>query len=89
MKLEDLLNMDMGEVSEWLIENANRFTLQPKPIEVDSPEDIEIKWEEILVWDGRDWTIDYVENCPNTGEDLMVNNTDVKAYLPLPEKLRQ
>ena len=52
MKLEDLLNMDMGEVSDWLIENANRFTLQPKPIEVDSPEDIEIKGEEILVWDG-------------------------------------
>lgn len=52
MKLEDLLNMDMGEVAEWLIENSNRFTLQP--IEVDSPEDIEIKGEEILVWDGCD-----------------------------------
>lgn len=87
MKLEDLLNMDMGEVSDWLIENANRFTLQPKPIEVDYPEDIEIKGEEILVWDGCDWAIDYVEHCPDTGVDYMANNTDVEAYLPLPEKL--
>lgn len=30
MKLEDLLNMDTGEVSGWLIENAHNFTLQPK-----------------------------------------------------------
>lgn len=30
MKLEDLLDMDMGEVSTWLIENYDNFTLQPK-----------------------------------------------------------
>lgn len=30
MKLEDLLNMDTGEVSGWLMENSHNFTLQPK-----------------------------------------------------------
>lgn len=59
MNLEQLLNMDMGELSDWLVENAHRFTLQPKPIKVDSPEEIGIVGEEILVWDGCDWSIDY------------------------------
>ena len=87
MQLSDLLNMDMGEVSDWLIENAHRFTLQPKPIEVDSPEDIEIVGEEILCFNGCDWRIDYVEHCPDRGVNYMANNTHVEAYLPLPAKL--
>ncbi|TOJ96080.1 hypothetical protein [Vibrio parahaemolyticus] len=87
LNLEQLLNMDMGELSDWLVENAHRFTLQPKPIKVDSPEEIGIVGEEILVWDGCDWSIDYVDCCPETGAYYMANNTDVEAYLPLPEKL--
>ena len=85
MKLEDLLNMDMGEVSDWLVENAHKYTLQPKPIDVDSPEDIEIKGEEILCWDGCEWSIDYVEHCSDSGVDYMANGTTVEAYLPLLE----
>ncbi|WP_108944031.1 hypothetical protein [Shewanella halifaxensis] len=87
MRLEDLLDMDMGKVSDWLVENAHKYTLQPKPIKVDSPEDIEIHGEEILCWDGCDWVIDYVEYDSDTGTDYMANNTQVEAYLPLPEKL--
>lgn len=40
MKLEDLLDMDMGEVSDWLIDNAHKFNLQPKPADLDSLEDL-------------------------------------------------
>lgn len=87
IKLTDLLNMDMGEVSDWLQDNAHKFDLMPKPIEVDSPEDIHIKGEDILCWDGCDWSIDYVDTCPDTGTDFMANNTEVMAYMPLPEKL--
>ncbi|WP_234352470.1 hypothetical protein [Vibrio harveyi] len=87
MQLSDLLEMDMGEVSEWLIENAHRFTLQPKPIEVDSPEDVEIVGEEILCFDGCDWVIDYVDYDSEQGVNYMANGTHIEAYLPLPEKL--
>ncbi|WP_108947194.1 hypothetical protein [Shewanella halifaxensis] len=27
MRLEDLLDMDMGKVSDWLVENAHKYTL--------------------------------------------------------------
>ncbi|MCY9874021.1 hypothetical protein [Vibrio barjaei] len=84
MQLTDLLNMDMGEVSDWLMENAHKYHLQPKPTIVDSPEDISIVGEDILVNDGCDWSIDHVEHCPDRGVNYMANNTEVEAYMPLP-----
>lgn len=56
--------------------------------EVDSAEDIDIKGEEILCFDGCDWVIDYVEHDPDTGIDYMANGTEVEAYTTLPEKLQ-
>ncbi len=87
MKLTDLLDMSAGETIEWLIANAHAFTLQTAPVKVDSPEDIGIVGEEILVWDGTEWTVDYVECCADTGAYYMANHTDVEAYMPLPDKL--
>lgn len=85
--LSDLLNMDMGEVSDWLIENAHKFDLTPKPIFVDTPEDIEPCGEEVLCWDSCDWSIDYAEIDGETGNVYMANGTQVEAYIPLPPKL--
>jgi len=31
MSIEELLNMDMGNVIEWLIKNKDDFELTPKP----------------------------------------------------------
>ena len=86
MTLEDLLEMDVLPVVNWLEENADKFTLQPKPIAVDSAEDIAIKGDNVLVWDGHEWSIDYVDHCAHTGVDYMANDTEVKAYLPLPSQ---
>ncbi|AWA97966.1 hypothetical protein CU052_00100 (plasmid) [Vibrio harveyi] len=61
--------------------------MQPKPIEVDSPEDVEIVGEEILCFDGCDWVIDYVDYDSEQGVNYMANGTHIEAYLPLPEKL--
>ncbi len=79
-----MLDMDMGEVSDWLINNSDRFTLQPKPIEVYSLEDIEITGTNILCFDGKDWVIDQVKRCPEKNINYMVNGTQVEAYMPLP-----
>ncbi len=86
MQLKDLLEMSMSDVIEWLEENADDYVLQPKPIEVDSPEDIEVD-EEVLCWDGCDWVIDHVEYCPEQGVSYMANGTDVEAYVKLPDPL--
>tara|TARA_R110002051_G_scaffold114707_1_gene187630 strand:+ start:232 stop:339 length:108 start_codon:yes stop_codon:yes gene_type:complete len=31
MSIEELLNMDMGSVIDWLIDNKDDFELTPKP----------------------------------------------------------
>lgn len=85
IKIDDLLHLNESELYDWLTENFDKFDLRPKPIEVDSPEDIHIKGQEILVWDGCEWTIDFVEHCADSGVDYMANNTEVVAFLPLPE----
>lgn len=79
--------MDMGQVSDWLIENADKFNLTPKPTFVDTPEDIEPSGEEVLCWDGCDWSIDYSEVDGESGAVYMANGTAVEAYIPLPAKL--
>ncbi len=74
------------EFIEYLLELAGECerVANEYPVEVNSPEDIERKGEEILCWDGCDWSIDYVEHCPERGVDYMANGTDVEAYMPLP-----
>lgn len=52
---------------------------------VESIEDISVVGEEILVWDGCDWHIDYVEVCPEWGHHYMANGTEVEQWMPLPE----
>ena len=61
------------------------FKFETQVIFVDSPEDIHIKGQEILVWDGCDWSIDYVECCVDSGVDYMANGTEVVAYAELPK----
>lgn len=52
---------------------------------VESIEDISVVGDEILVWDGCDWHIDYVEVCPEYGHHYMANGTEVEQWMPLPE----
>jgi hypothetical protein len=51
---------------------------------IDSPEDIESNYVgvDILVWDGCDWHIDYVDFCPDTGTYYMANGTEAEAWSP-------
>lgn len=45
-------------------------------IKIDTPEDITLVGEEILVWDGCDHEIDYVETCVDTGTYYMANGSE-------------
>jgi hypothetical protein len=55
-----------------------------RPELVDSPEDIPLRHEDILCWDGCQWHIDYVDIDVDTGCQFMANGTEVRAYMPLP-----
>jgi hypothetical protein len=46
---------------------------------VDSPEDLPIG-EEVLCWDGCDYSLDYADMCGDTGAHYMANGTQVEAY---------
>lgn len=52
-------------------------------ISVESPEDIMIQGEEILIWDGCDFHIDYVDVCPEYGHAYMANGTEPTHYAKL------
>ena len=56
--------------------------------EFETPEDIEIKGEEILLWDGADYHIDYVEVDVVTGCYYMANGTEATHYKALTPPLR-
>lgn len=76
------------EFIEYLLELADeceRVAIE-YPVFVDTPEDIAVKGEEILCFDGCDWVIDYVEHDAEEGVDYMANGTTVEAYMPLPDK---
>lgn len=72
-----------AEIREWLTENADEFMLIKKPELIDSPEDIDIVGEDILVHDGCDWHVDYVEIDTDYGINYMANNTQPQAWMPL------
>jgi hypothetical protein len=52
-------------------------------IKTETPEDITIKGEEILVWDGCDHHIDYVDVCGDTGNFHMANGSSPTHWQPL------
>lgn len=52
-------------------------------ISTETPEDIQIVGEEILVFDGCDHHIDYVEICAETGNYYMANDTQPTHWMPL------
>lgn len=52
-------------------------------IEIDTPEDIDPKGEEVLVWDGCDYHIDFVEVCADMGTFYMANGTEPTHYKEL------
>lgn len=52
-------------------------------IEVSSVDDIEPVGEELLIWDGCDYHIDYVDINADDGTHFMANNTDPIAYREL------
>ena len=43
-------------------------------IEIEAAEDVQTS-EEVLLWDGCDYFIDYVECCPETYNKYFANNT--------------
>jgi len=56
-------------------------------ISIDSPEDIQY-FSEILIFDGCDFHIDYVEVDSETGNHYMANNTSPISWMHLPEVQR-
>ena len=52
-------------------------------IEFETPEDIHIKGDEILLWDGCDYHIDYVEIDCDSGFYYMANGTEATHYKAL------
>lgn len=47
------------------------------------PEDIDLKGEEILLWDGADYFIDYVDVDCDTGFFYLANGTEATHWKPL------
>lgn len=54
-------------------------------IEIDSIEDIAVVGDEILVWDGCECHIDYVEIDCDWGHSYMANGSEPTHWMPLPE----
>lgn len=52
---------------------------------IDTPEDISIAGEEILLWDGCEHHIDYVDCDVDTGASYMANGTEPTHWMPLPK----
>lgn len=52
-------------------------------IEFGTPEDIDIKGEEILLWDGADYHIDYVDIDVDSGCFYLANGTEATHYKAL------
>ncbi|WP_051560584.1 hypothetical protein [Marinobacterium jannaschii] len=50
---------------------------------INIPEDIDIKGKEVLIWDGCDHHIDYVDICPESGTFYMANGTEPTHWKPL------
>lgn len=55
-----------------------------KWIKIGAPEDIEIVGREILVWNGCECHIDYVEVSAEDGCYYMANETEPTHWMPLP-----
>ena len=52
-------------------------------IAFDTPEDIEIKGQEILLWDGADYHIDYVDVDAHSGNFYLAGGTEATYWKPL------
>ena len=87
MTLDDLVQMDGMSVISWLEENYYKYDLILKPIKIESLNDIHIVGQDILVWTGIEWKIDYVIACLNPEARCMAKNSKVLAYLPMPNPL--
>lgn len=58
-------------------------------IKIESAEDVEIKGEEVLLWDGCDHHIDYVEYCSDTGVHYFANGTEATHWKLLDKPVTQ
>lgn len=83
--LEKLLEMDMGELSDWVVENQSNFFLLLAYTEVDTPEDIDPSGVEVLCYANESWSIDYSEYDSDTGTSYMANGSEVEAFICLPD----
>lgn len=85
MKLSDLVKMDCADAIDWIVKNHNNYVLVEVPTVVDCADDISIVGDEILCWNGLEWSIDCVEFCQDKGIHYMANGTKVEAYVSLEE----
>ncbi len=76
-----------GVANAVISEAANRLeelsTLNTGLIPIESIEDITTIGEEILIWDGCDYEIDYMDVCPDMGFNYMANGTEPVSWMPL------
>lgn len=86
MDISDLLDLgDMGALSDWIIENNDKYLLIDKPKFVTSLEEIPTIGEKLLCWDSCEWHIDQVLVHPDTKARYMEEGTEVECYMPLPK----
>lgn len=76
-----------GNVLDWDIVDGVVEVQAPQSelIAVDSPEDLPM-CEDVLCWDGCQFTIDYADMNADTGLHYMAGGTEVESYMPLPPK---
>jgi hypothetical protein len=86
MTLIELLSLGEMKSAQWLHERRSTHTLAATPVFVDGPDDISIKGEDILCWDGVHWLVDHVEYDCDVGASYMANRTNVIAYVPMPDE---
>lgn len=58
-------------------------TMQVEWVEIDSAEDVEsaLVGDELILWDGCDFAIDYVETEVDYGTSFFANGTEATHYL--------
>lgn len=75
-KIHDLRNQ---------LTEARQMDFRNSLIQIESPEDINPKLDELLIWDGCEYHIDHVEFCPDQGVQYMANGTEPVSYMELKE----
>lgn len=83
--LQDELDRQANNRAADNMAQARGMDFRSSLIKIDSPEDINPKSDDLLIWDGCQYHIDYVDFCPERGVQFMANGTEPVSYMELKE----